>query len=451
MMDICRLASDDQPDSIKMVEIDFQALCRICGALGENLTSVFGKRAADRLRERIGKYLQIDILAEDCLPTKVCDGCRETLDRFHELYEKCHRTDEKFRTMMNSAEELKDAVAVVAEEEEADEEEEEEEEEKETKLVTEEEVLEKEVEVEVEEEAPVCKKAKESKRDLKQEEAQGDSPEKHGELLRHSIQVVSFQRLNHEDDLCGEYQFLDEQSEEDEVELPQSSALGRAQTVPLSREIVEQGKVLVDGKATYKCAECGKKMASPYTYQAHLRIHSGERPFQCPHCSQSFRISQGLARHVREVHEKVRNYSCDICGKCFGNGRNLKEHRFLHTNEKPYSCAICGNSYNQKASLHIHKRTHETNRSYKCSVCSRSFYTRSKLQLHQTTHSDERAYACDECGQSFRSSHNLARHRKCHASDVAFQCTVCEAIFKQKRYLMKHHKRQHQQEQRDGN
>lgn len=175
MMDICRLASDDQPDSIKMVEIDFQALCRICGALGENLTSVFGKRAADRLRERIGKYLQIEIQMEDCLPTKICDGCRETLDRFHELYEKCHRTDEKFRTMMSSAEELKDAVAVVADEEDDDEEEEE----KETKLVTEEEGLEKEGEVEAEE-VPVAKKVKENKRDSKKVEVPEDSPEKHG-------------------------------------------------------------------------------------------------------------------------------------------------------------------------------------------------------------------------------------------------------------------------------
>lgn len=107
-MDICRLTSD-QPDSIKMVEIDFQALCRICGALGENLTSVFGKRAADRLRERVEKHFQIEILPDDCFPTKICDGCRETLDHFHELFEKCHRTEEKFRAMASATDEGKEA------------------------------------------------------------------------------------------------------------------------------------------------------------------------------------------------------------------------------------------------------------------------------------------------------------------------------------------------------
>lgn len=172
MMDICRLTSDGlQPeDSLKMVEIDFQALCRICGALGENLTSVFGKRAADRLRERIRKYLQIDILAEDCLPTKVCDGCRETLDRFHELFEKCHRTDEKFRTMLSSSEELKEVAAVPEEEQE------EEEDDRQTKVVAEE-----ETEKQIEDVASPAKKSKESKRNSKQEEdTLEEVPEKKG-------------------------------------------------------------------------------------------------------------------------------------------------------------------------------------------------------------------------------------------------------------------------------
>lgn len=174
-MDICRLTSDGQPDSLKMVEIDFQALCRICGALGENLTSVFGKRAADRLRERIGRYLQIEILAEDCLPTKVCDGCRETLDRFHELFEKCHRTDEKFRTMLSSSEELKE----VAEAEEEEEKEERDDDRQTKQMVVEEEAVEmarKEAEVEV---SP-AKKAKENKRNSKQEDTTENSPEKKG-------------------------------------------------------------------------------------------------------------------------------------------------------------------------------------------------------------------------------------------------------------------------------
>ncbi|KXJ70479.1 hypothetical protein RP20_CCG023427 [Aedes albopictus] len=452
MMDICRLTSDGQPDSLKMVEIDFQALCRICGALGENLTSVFGKRAADRLRERIGRYLQIEILAEDCLPTKVCDGCRETLDRFHELFEKCHRTDEKFRTMLSSSEELKE----VAEAEEEEEKEERDDDRQTKQMVVEEEAVEmarKEAEVEV---SP-AKKAKENKRNSKQEDTTENSPEKKGDFARHSIDIVTLDDTllspseeEPQEELYGEYQFLEEEDPSEDLESleNQPSALLRAHPVPLSKELVEQGKFISHGKVLYRCSDCGKQMVSPYTYQAHLRIHSGERPFACPHCEQTFRISQGLNRHVREVHQKVRNYSCEVCGKRFGNGRNLKEHRFLHTDEKPYVCNLCGSSFKQKASLHMHRKIHDFSRNHTCSVCSKSFLTRSKLQLHETIHSNVRAYKCDECGQSFQSGHNLSRHKKCHRADSeTFQCGLCETVFKQRRYLMRHLNKQHQQEQ----
>ncbi|XP_055541396.1 zinc finger and SCAN domain-containing protein 2-like isoform X2 [Wyeomyia smithii] len=431
-MDIRRLASDQPDESLKMVEIDFQALCRICGALGENLTSVFGKRAADRLRERIGKYLQIEILAEDCLPTKVCDGCRETLDRFHDLFEKCHRTDEKFRTMMNAAEELKEM-------------------ENDTRILTEED---EEELVDDEPNVPA-----ETSKKLQQNENQNaemdEQTEKKGEL-RYSISELGLKNedscdtrdyFEHQDDFYGEYQIMIEQfNVKSEVLESHASNLNRAPTIPLVKEVVDKGAIKIDGTVYYKCTECGKQMNSPYTYQAHLRIHSGERPFACPHCTKSFRISQGLSRHVHDVHEKLRSYRCDICGNSFGNKRNLTEHRYLHSNERNYACDRCEKSFKQKAALFVHKRSHEEKRPFVCPVCSSSFYTRSKLKLHETTHSLERDHVCSECGQDFRSKHNLNRHWKTHNVETSFQCAICGVRFKQNRYLLKHLRTQHRKE-----
>ncbi|XP_058464819.1 zinc finger protein 567-like isoform X2 [Malaya genurostris] len=425
MMDICRLVSDQPDDNLKMVEIDFQALCRICGALGENLTSVFGKRAADRLRERIGKYLQIDILSEDCLPTKVCDDCRETLDRFHELYEKCHRTEEKFRTMLSAAEELKEieedakVVSADATEDEGD-------------LLN--------------DDVPLGLQHK--------DDGQDDLFDKKGVLLRHSISELSLNiqdrdsrdYIEDNDDFYKEYQFLEPKLEHvDNVSCFISNS-NRASAMPRETVVIDQGTIVKQEKTYYKCADCGKQMKSPYTYQAHLRIHNGERPFMCPHCQQAFRISQGLNRHVREVHQKLRAYKCEICKKGFGNSRNLSQHRLLHTNERTYSCDICEKSFKQKASLYLHKRTHGEKRDFVCPVCSRGFYTRAKLRLHETTHSEDWSHTCDACGQSFRSRRNLVRHWKNHSTGTPFQCAICANRFKQKRYLLKHLKTQHRKE-----
>ncbi|XP_065074692.1 zinc finger protein 624-like [Ochlerotatus camptorhynchus] len=498
MMDICRLASDDQPDSIKMVEIDFQALCRICGALGENLTSVFGKRAADRLRERIGKYLQIDILAEDCLPTKVCDGCRETLDRFHELYEKCHRTDEKFRTMMSSAEELKDAVAVVAEEEEADEEEEEEEE-KETKLVTEEEVLEKEVEVEVEEEAPVCKKAKESKRDLKQEEAQGDSPEKHGKRFTRSskaftcnfcksngtIKANTFASktalVDHLKDQHSEQIFHCEQCDNylDRNILIQHmtmhalsmfSQTGPNESQPEDEDDHEQqtsGVDLEEGEGSQQTME-GKSgegielankendaksppdpLADPAeaaTVPAAADTKPGDvRKLYCYICEKTLANRSAYSYHINQVHLNIKNFSCTYCSKKFGNQRLLNNHvAGVHSRDRNFTCETCSKRFKTNVALYNHQRIHDDAAvKFSCTFCDKKFRYRNHLTSHQLVHMNERNFPCNQCDKKFNNPECLQKHKLTHVETLPYQCPLCGFSTKQKRYLVMHAKRIH--------
>lgn len=59
------------------------------------------------------------------------------------------------------------------------------------------------------------------------------------------------------------------------------------------------------------CKYCGKGCAKPSVLEKHVRMHTGERPFPCEICSQSFKTKSNLYKHrksqahVAKCKEKV--------------------------------------------------------------------------------------------------------------------------------------------------
>lgn len=106
----------------------------------------------------------------------------------------------------------------------------------------------------------------------------------------------------------------------------------------------------------------------------------------CPNCKDSGGRGSGMGKKKQHI--------CHIagCGKVYGKTSHLRAHLRWHSGERPFVCnwMFCGKRFTRSDELQRHRRTHTGEKKFVCPECSKRFMRSDHLAKHIKTHQNKK-------------------------------------------------------------
>jgi len=167
------------------------------------------------------------------------------------------------------------------------------------------------------------------------------------------------------------------------------------------------------------CQICKKTFASLRYLKLHQKVHEIEH--KCKYCEKIFRQNCLMLTHIRNFHENLGSYKCDVCKVGFNTKGNLTKHQRIHIKNrpKPFKCDKCDHATDSKPNFKRHLKTHERiiERCEKCNI----------ILIKNRTH--DCRLDCKYCGKKFSHSVSVIQHIKEHHAQETeipfYECDIC--------------------------
>lgn len=200
-------------------------------------------------------------------------------------------------------------------------------------------------------------------------------------------------------------------------------------------------------KSDFVCPECSTVCLRWRTMTGHLwRHHLCDMELhQCDQCEfRTYSLSKLENSHKR-THGEERPFLCDVCGKGFKTGKQLRNHKTIHRQSSGQwstvaaaqgnagastlpaeACSECGRCFRVRRLLQLHcDSVHRKLRPFLCSYCGHRASSQSSLKMHLRQHTGEKPFACNLCEYRTGDHNSLRRHKMRHSGTKPYKCPHC--------------------------